>query len=242
MRLKAKWFKNCKRPIGQKNLDLKPKDLFKILNRVFKNIVLNLTILIIISGGLMATEPKKIGLYAVAGISIAALVIAAIFMSGIQFPGVAARTGTLVVLLTDAPVDLQSLNVTLSGLSVIGEEGELKLDFVSGTEFYIENLLALSGEEPPLAISTEEIPVGNYTKIRMNVTDAYAYYGEGDPRNTALKVPPGHIDVIAHFKIEENMETRITIDMEPDWVAISKQNTLRPVLKVESITVGSIEE
>lgn len=190
----------------------------------------------------MATEPKKIGLYAVAGISIAALVIAAVFMSGIQLPSVAARTGTLVVLLTDAPVDLERLEVTLGGLSVIGEEGEIKLEFDSGTEFYIDNLLALSGDAPPLEISTEKIPVGSYTKIRMNVTDAYAYYGEDDPRNTPLKVPPGHIDVIAHFKIEENTETRITIDMEPDWVAISKQNTLRPVLKVESITVGSIEE
>mgnify|MGYP001029503440 CR=1 FL=1 len=185
----------------------------------------------------MATEPKKIGLYAVTGISIAALVIAAVFISGIQLPGVAAKTGTLVVLLTDAPVRLQSLNVTLSGLSVIGEEGEIKLDFVSGAQFYIENLLALNGVDIP--ISDEEIPVGNYTKIRMNVTDAYAYYGPDDERNTPLKVPPGHIDVIAHFEIEEDMITQITIDMEPDWVAISNHNTLRPVLKVESITVGT---
>jgi len=188
----------------------------------------------------MATEPKKIGLYAVTGVSIAALVITAVFMSGIQLPGVTAKTGTLVVLLKDAPAPgLEALQVTLGDLSVIGEEGEIKLDFVSGTEFHINNLLALTDEVPPLEISTEKIPVGKYTKIRMSVTDAYAYYGEGDSRNTPLEVPPGHIDVIAHFEIEEDMDTQITIDMEPDWVAISNHNTLRPVLKVESITVSS---
>lgn len=185
----------------------------------------------------MTAEPKKVGLHAIAGVSIAALVIATVFMSGIQFPSATARTGMLVILLTDAPVpDLKRLEVTISELSVIGEGGVTPLPFDGDTEFVIENLLALQDRPEPL--STARVTVGKYTKIRMTVVSAYAYYDENDARNTDLIVPSGHIDIIAHFEIEEDAPTVITIDMEPDWVAISKGNRLRPVLKVTSITVG----
>ena len=185
----------------------------------------------------MTAEPKKVGLHVIAGVSIAALIIAAVFMSGIQFPSVTARTGTLVILLTDAPVpEIERLEVTISELSVIGEGGVTPLPFDGDTEFVIENLLAL--QEVPETLSTARVPVGKYTKIRMTVESAYAYYGDGDERNTDLEVPPGHIDIIAQFQVEDDAPTVITLDMEPDWVAISKSNRLRPVLKVTSITVG----
>ncbi len=184
----------------------------------------------------MTAEPKKVGLHVIAGVSIAALIIVAVFMSGIQFPSVTARTGTLVILLTDAPVpDLERLEVTISELSVIGEGGVTPLPFDGDTEFHIDNLLAL--QDVPETLSTARVPVGKYSKIRMTVVSAYAYYGQDDVRNADLIVPSGHIDIIAHFEIEDDAATVITIDMEPDWVAISKHNTLRPVLKVTSITV-----
>jgi hypothetical protein len=179
---------------------------------------------------------RKVGLYAIAGVLIAAIIIAGVFMSGLRFPVLTAQTGKLVVLLTDAPVkNLTRLEVTINGFSVIGETGEMPLPFANGDEeFYIYDLLALSNVTE--VVSTAEIPAGNYTKMRMTIKDAKAHFGEDDVRS--LGVPPGHIDIIVHFEIEDGATTVIIIDMEADWVAISKTNQLRPVLKVKSVTVS----
>jgi len=56
-----------------------------------------------------------------------------------------------------------------------------------------------------------------------------ATFASGDP--VELTVPPGHIDIIIHFEIESDDTTVVLIDMEADWVAISENNSLRPVLK-----------
>jgi hypothetical protein len=186
----------------------------------------------------MATESRKIGLYAAVGFSMAALIIAGVFISGIQLPTIGAKTGKLLILLTDAPVpDIEKLNVTIANLSIVGEEGEIQLPFDGETELYIDNLLALEGEPEPLFNSN--IPVGNYTQIRMNITYAYAYFGVDDERNTELRVPSDIIKVQAKFEIKQDGSTIIVIDMEPDWVAISASNNLRPVLKVISITTST---
>jgi hypothetical protein len=181
------------------------------------------------------TGTRKIGLYAIAGVLIAVIIIAGVFMSGLRFPVLTAQAGTLVVMLTDAPVNLTRLEVTIDSFSVVGETGVIPLPFANGEEeFYIYDLLALSNVTE--VISTAEIPAGNYTKMRMTIKDAKAHFGENDVRS--LGVPPGHIDIIVHFEIEDGATTVIIIDMEADWVAISETNQLRPVLKVKSVTVS----
>ena len=64
----------------------------------------------------------------------------------------------------------------------------------------------------------------------MNVTKAEAFY-EGTTKAVSLNVPPSHIDVITQFEIKTGGNVVVLIDMEPDWVAISNSNNLRPVLK-----------
>ena len=44
-------------------------------------------------------------------------------------------------------------------------------------------------------------------------------------------MPSGKIDVITKFEIENYDHVYVLIDMEPDWIAISNSNNLRPVMK-----------
>lgn len=189
----------------------------------------------------MAIEPRKIGLYAGAGVLISAIIIAGIFVSGISFPGlVSARTGRLVILLTDAPVELKHLNITISSLAAITENvgDSIALSFINdATEVYFD---LLSLEDRTMVLSDMEIPVsedvGAYKKLRMTIETANATYADGtwvDP----LKVPPGHLDVIIHFEITEGATTMVLLDMTiDDWFAISQTNRLRPVLKAELLS------
>jgi len=46
-----------------------------------------------------------------------------------------------------------------------------------------------------------------------------------------LTVPPGHVDIIIHFEVKADDVTTVLIDMDADWVAISKNYHQRPVFK-----------
>jgi hypothetical protein len=87
----------------------------------------------------MAINHKKIGFYTVTGIAIAVILIAAIFVSGVQFPGFSpksssVKTGTLAVAIMDAPADLANLNVTVNALYVHNDDNDswLQLNFTGG--------------------------------------------------------------------------------------------------------------
>ena len=180
----------------------------------------------------METKGRKIGLYAVTGVVLAALIISGIHMSGVRFPSASAQTGTLMVLLTDAPINITHLNVTIDSLSVNPKNGSwIALPFVDDqTEVYFD-LLSLQNVTKEL--SDAEIPVGNYSKMRMTVKTANATLADGETLD--LIVPSGKIDIIIHFEIEHDDATVVLIDMQPDWVAISKSNRLRPVLKASVV-------
>lgn len=173
-------------------------------------------------------EARKIGLYAGAGILLAALMISGLYLSGVQFPRLTARTGTLVVLLTDAPVNVTHLNITIDSFSVhLQNESWIDIPFANGEGEVYFDLLELYNVTMELSVA--EIHAGNYTKMRMTIKTANATFANGDTAD--LTVPPGHIDIIIHFEIESDDTTVVLIDMEADWVAISQNNRLRPVLK-----------
>jgi len=183
----------------------------------------------------MENGSKKIGLRVAAGFLVAVIIIVAVFASGITLPSLESKTGRLTVLLIDAPVELDQLNVTVTELEVhkVGDgddEGEwisLWEEDNSGITF---NLLYYQ-DGRTLELASEDLNVGSYNKIRMYVSEASASYVENSEETIPLKVPPGKIDVIVRFELEEGDNVIVTIDMEPDWVAISKNNNLRPVLK-----------
>ena len=190
----------------------------------------------------MENGSKKIGLRVAAGFLVAITIIVAVFASGIQLPTVKAKTGTLTVLLTDAPADLKHLNITIDSLAALNvddpEENWIDLSFVGEDEEVYFDLLALYNVT--IELSTQEIPPGNYTKLRMTIKTANATKTDGEIIDP-LKVPPGKLDIIIHFEIKAGDTTFLLIDMEADWVAISQSNRLRPVFKA-TIAEPSPEE
>ncbi len=183
----------------------------------------------------MAEDKRHAGIYGAAGILVAMLVIAGIVTSGINFPSlrlpsIVSERGTLVIKLTDAPVDLENLFVNISRLEAhrVGDgETWIDLSFVNGTSWVYVDILAL--ENVTMDLSITEISPGNYTKLRMFVTSANATFEDGD--EIELTVPSGKIDVIVHFEIKAGETTKLLVDMQADWVAISHSRRLRPVLK-----------
>jgi len=190
----------------------------------------------------MVEDTKPLGLYGAAGILVAIIIIAGIITSSMHFPSLrlpdffAADKGTLVIKLTDAPVDLQSLYVNISSLEALkvfdDTEEWIPLSFVNGTPWVYIDILTLRNVSTDLSIT--EISPGNYTKLRMKITSAQAVYTE-DASPVELIVPPGKIDIIIHFEVRAGETTKILIDMEAEWVAISKTQRLRPVLKATLI-------
>lgn len=184
----------------------------------------------------MTEDMRHTGIYGAAGILVAILIIAGIVTSSIHFPSLRlpdafSNKGTLVIKLTDAPVELKHLNVTISSISALrvenSEEAWEELSFVGGVSDVYVDILALQNVTRDLSIT--EIPAGNYTKLRMKIATANATYISGE--TVDLIVPPGRIDIIVHFEVEAGETTRIIIDMQADWVAISQTRRLRPVLK-----------
>ncbi len=178
-----------------------------------------------------------------AGVLVAITIIVAIFASGVTFPGLEnnpileSEQGRLTVLLKDAPVDLERLLITISDLEVHkvgtgdGDEGGWMSLLEDGEVIPEFDLLLYQGDET-LELASRNIPDGTYNKIRMYVSAAFAYYTEESERNDDyVNIPSGKIDVITKFELVAGESRIVIIDMEPDWVAISKSNNLRPVLK-----------
>jgi len=182
----------------------------------------------------METTPRQIGLRATVGIIASVVIIAAVLVSGIQLPTTQPPTaqkneGTLVIMLTDAPVNLTHLNVTITNMTVLNSDtgNWTNIPFLNNITEWYTDILALQNVTEDLSIT--QIPAGNYTKLRMQVTTANATYANGETQT--LTVPPEKIDVIIHFTIETDKTTHLLIDMQADWTVISKNGNLRPVLK-----------
>jgi hypothetical protein len=185
----------------------------------------------------MENGAKKIGLRMTAGVLVSIVIIVVVFASGITLPSQEFKTGNLIVLLKDAPVDLNELWITITDLEVHRVETGEGEEAIEGDWTCLRendpitfNLLEYQ-DQNVLSLASGEIDLGMYNKIRMNVTEAEANYKDDDRPDEILKVPPGKIDVIANFELGADETVIVTIDMEPDWVAISNSNNLRPTLK-----------
>lgn len=182
----------------------------------------------------MATRTRNLIFNATVGVVVAALIIAGVFTSGITLPTSKIRTGALLVLLTDAPVPLSELNIAVESFAVhkVGD-GWIEMTLSTKPEETFNLLDLQNGVTMELA---EEVtmPVGEYNRIRLAVGSAEATF-EDQEGSQELEVPPGYIGVITRFEIEDEGITVLEVDMEPDWVAISANNSLRPVIKASVV-------
>ncbi len=183
----------------------------------------------------MAINQKKLGLYATAGILAAVIVIAAIMTAGVQLPTSKASTGTLHVYIKDAPVTLQNLYVTIDSVEVQNSDGNgwTTLTFTGDAGPAHFDLLTL--QDVAKDLTTQQLPAGNYAKIRLHVQDASAVFADNPENEVTLTVPSGKIDIVVHFEIKADQTTQILIDMTADTLAISNSHNLKPVIKATVI-------
>jgi hypothetical protein len=182
----------------------------------------------------MAIKHRNYVIYSAVAITVAIIIIAAIFISEMPFTpnNTQKNTGTLSVSITDAPTELTHLNITINALYVHNDNDDswTQLNFIGGVTKVYFDLIALNNVTKEL--STTSFPIGNYTKIRLDVESANATLNDGTTEE--LVVPPGHIDVIVSFRIQENTTTNLMLDMQVDTesIAISHSGNLKPVVKV----------
>jgi hypothetical protein len=153
------------------------------------------------------------------GIATIAILLCACNGSGSGSASASAGTGTLRVHLTDAPLDLstvQSVNVTLTGVTVYPQETTNPMSMstetgpISLTGFPATfDLLTLTGGATAL-LATGQVPAGTYSRIRLDISDATMVNKDGT--NTPLKIDSNKVDVPNQFTVVAGANNDITLD------------------------------
>jgi len=128
-------------------------------------------------------------------------------------------TGTINVHLTDAPIDLstvQSVDVTITGVIVYPAEGSMPdpapgspISLMTHPETF--NLLSLTGGATTL-LASGEVPAGSYSRIRLEVSDAVLTYKDGTTQ--PLKIEPEKVDVPIAFDVGVDEQSQVTLDFD----------------------------
>jgi hypothetical protein len=200
----------------------------------------------------MAFSKSKIGIYSVAGILTAVLIVVSFVAAGIQFPtgnnfgqpgNDQNQLGTLVVALKDAPADMEKLMLTVGAIYIQDptqeEDTWTQLPFKNDAEDNPQTEIKfdlLQYEDISLQVAEIKLNKGQYHKVRLEILSAVAIMkdNDADPENNPqvpLKVPPGHIDIIVDVEIQAGKVTELTIDIDPSNVKVNKNDIFRPVIK-----------
>jgi len=176
----------------------------------------------------MSNVKRRIGLFGVTGVLVAALIIASFVFAGNIFQ--ASGRGILTIQVMDEPVDLKNLNITIDWVRIQGEKDWVNLTLK--TEPFYFDLLSLQNVSETLSVTT--IPSGNYTMIEMHVLTSNATYP--DDTTAELNVPSDVIKVLLkpHLSLQSDGQVTVLIDLQPDdlnAIAISHSLNLRPVIK-----------
>ncbi len=145
-----------------------------------------------------------------------------------------AKAGTIDIKVTDAPVqDLSSLNITVDQFEVHQQETDQWMNVtITGGQVTFD-LVTLRNITQDAAI--DQIPHGNYTKIRMHILSAVAQINGGDV--ITVRFPPNKLDIIVRFEVQEGQTTSIILDIQVDTIRIASnpQNNATPVIKATVI-------
>jgi hypothetical protein len=125
-----------------------------------------------------------------------------------------------------------------SGVNSTNEEaGWLPLDMLAGNETF--DLLQIQGIEQVVAIA--ELEPGNYTQIRMTISNVQVRLGDGDLQDVVL--PSGKLRFVRPFSIAEGQTTALLFDFDAEKsvnVTGSGQIIVKPVVKMSMTTPQTI--
>ena len=133
---------------------------------------------------------------------------------------VQAGTGTIQINMTDAPIDMttvEKVEVTITDVIVYpGDDDDMPSvnggPIVLLTHPETFDLLTLTDGATTL-LASGEVPTGDYSRIRLEVTDATLTYkdtGETVP----LKIESGKVDVPIRFHVSKDEVTPLTLDFD----------------------------
>jgi hypothetical protein len=182
----------------------------------------------------MALNRTKTTMFGAAGFLIALLIIAA---TPIMLP--VANAGTLIIKITDAPVDLKQLFLTIDSFEVRDENGNwMAIDIpIEGSRVSFD-LLMLDGVT--IDGANGELEGGHYDMIRMHIVEGldftYAIKNEEGATAFAVRVPSEKIKIPVEFDIEAGATTIVILDILPDaeWriaIAENLEHNMNPVIK-----------
>jgi hypothetical protein len=122
-------------------------------------------------------------------------------------------TGTLNVHLTDAPIDLntvQNVMVTIEGVIVYPrEEMGPPMPLLAHPATF--DLLTLT-EGATALLATGEVPAGEYSRIRLQVSEATLVFKDGT--SAPLKLEPEKVDVPIPFEVIRDAQENVTLDFD----------------------------
>ncbi len=184
-------------------------------------------------------ETRRLAIYGLAGLLLAATAIAAVNFS---LPSLQAHTGTLDLLVKDAAPNASNTTVTklyltIDQIMVHKQTNDTANETTSwfnvsipSTTIELLSLRNLSDHFPQLG--TAKLPAGTYNLIWLRVTNASAIVGG---ESWHLKVPSGMLKFQqARFTVSDGGVTTILLDIGYVSVHVNKDLILRPVAHILS--------
>ena len=199
----------------------------------------------------------------------AVLALVALLVGGYAGPETAQATGTLQIMVTDAPPEeeVTSIMVTVESVEVHKAAAEQEQEQNQEQEQEQEqqesadnstneeagwlpldilagnetfDLLQIQGIEEVLAVA--ELEPGRYTQIRMTISNVQIRLGDGDLQDVIL--PSGKLKFVRPFDIVEGQTTALLFDFDAEKsinVIGSGQIMFKPVIKLSMTTPQTIE-
>ncbi|MDE1853328.1 MAG: hypothetical protein KGI38_06230 [Thaumarchaeota archaeon] len=90
-----------------------------------------------------------------------------------------------------------------------------------------------------LLLGAPKVPAGNVTGIILNITGARAFWTNGSSTQLMV-VADGKLMVNAHFEVQSNGTTNLTLSISPGDIHVSpgQASVLRPVIHVTAVSSG----
>jgi len=142
------------------------------------------------------------------------------------------RTGMLQLFLTDKPIALKEVWVTITDIQV-HKTGENWINFDANG--HSVDLLTLKNREQLL--QSAPLQAGKYTGIRLEVTDGHIIDAAGN--RCDLKIPSGKVEIPMNFDINTESNAEIVLDFGADksvqvtQTGHNQQCILRPVIEAQ---------